>query len=110
MATGSFQLRIEPYMDIQLSFEQAEGFQEKARRIVFEHVFAQFDKSDKVPHYTVNDVYVVWFCKTLKNWKALVSTTIPDQMYYEVTYNGEVGETYLDAYKKIANVRVPDEI
>lgn len=52
---------------------------------------------------TVDDVYVVWFCKTLQNWKALVSTTITDGMYYEVTHNGDKNETYIDVYKKWDN-------
>lgn len=57
---------------------------------------------------TEDDVFVVWFCKALKNWKALVSTTVSDGMYYEVTHNGDRGETYLDAYKKWENVCIPD--
>lgn len=57
---------------------------------------------------TEDDVFIVWFCKTLQNWKALVSTTVSDGMYYEITHNGDKGETYLDAYKKWENVRIPD--
>lgn len=45
----------------------------------------------------------MWSCKTLQNNKALISTTIPDGMYYEITYNGDKGEMYLDAYKKMHN-------
>ena len=52
---------------------------------------------------SLSDVYVVWFCKTLQNWKALVSTNVPDNMYYEVTYDGDRNVTYLDAYKKWDN-------
>lgn len=52
---------------------------------------------------SIDDIYVVWFCKTLQNWKALISTTLPDGMYYEVTYNGDKKEIYLDAYKKFEN-------
>lgn len=51
-----------------------------------------------------NDVYIVWICKVLQNNKALVSTTVEDGMYYELTYNGDKGELYLDAYKKIENI------
>lgn len=58
---------------------------------------------------TTNDVFVVWFCKTLQNWKALVSTTPPDGMYYEVTYNGDKKETYVDAYRKWQNVQFQDD-
>lgn len=52
---------------------------------------------------TTDDVYIVWFSKTLQNFKALVSTTVSDGMYYEVTYNGDKQELYLDAYKKWEN-------
>ena len=52
---------------------------------------------------TEDDVFIVWSCKTLQNNKALVSTTISDGMYYELTYNGDKQELYLDAYKKWEN-------
>jgi hypothetical protein len=57
---------------------------------------------------TMDDVYVVLFSKTLQNWKALVSTTVSDGMYYEVTHNGDKHETYLDAYKKWENMTIKD--
>lgn len=56
----------------------------------------------------MDNVFIVWFCKTLQNWKALVSTTIPDGMYYEVTYNGDKKEVYLDAYKKFENRKITE--
>ena len=56
----------------------------------------------------MEDVFIVWFSKTLQNWKALVSTTVSDGMYYEVTHNGDKCETYLDAYKKWDNKCIPD--
>ena len=49
------------------------------------------------------DVYVVWYCKTLQNAKALLSTPVSDGIYYELTYNGDKRELYLDAYKKWEN-------
>lgn len=60
---------------------------------------------------TPEEVYVVWSCKTLGNNKALLSTTVPDGMYYEITYNGAKGEAYFDAYKKWENccIKVEDE-
>lgn len=60
------------------------------------------DKSDG-KQITHDDVYIVWLCKTLQNNKALASTTLPDGMYYELTYNGDKRELYLDAYKKFEN-------
>lgn len=56
---------------------------------------------------TKDDVYVVWTCKTLQNKKALLGTTLPDGMYYEITYNGDKKEAYFDAYKKEANICIP---
>lgn len=80
----------------------------KARMLVFGYVKAQLEKTDTHVTFEEGEVYVVWFCKTLQNWKALVSTTLPDGMYYEVTYNGDKRETYIDSYKKFHNVKIPD--
>jgi hypothetical protein len=65
------------------------------------HIFATDGKT-----VTENDVYVVWLCKALQNSKALLSTTLPDGMYYELTFNGDKDEIYLDAYKKVENQRI----
>ena len=80
---------------------------EKAKQIVVDYFNMHADATDH-KQITKDDVFIVWFCKTLQNWKALVSTTIPDCMYYEITHNGDKGETYLDAYKKWENVRIPE--
>jgi hypothetical protein len=82
--------------------------QMQARQMIVDYFNARVDKSDDRVHIQVEDVYVVWWSKTLQNWKALVSTTVPDGMYYEVTHNGDAGENYIDAYKKFDNVCVPD--
>ena len=72
------------------------------KEIIADYVNKHVDKTDNV-QITTDDVYVVWFCKTLQNWKALVSTTLYDGMYYEITHNGDKNETYIDAYKKWEN-------
>ncbi len=82
--------------------------QDEARAKVYDYVKAHLEKTDTHVTFGLDEVYVVWFVKVLQNWKALVSTTLPDGMYYEVTYNGEKGETYIDAYKKFDNVCVRD--
>lgn len=74
----------------------------KAKQIVMDYFNTKVDVTDK-KQITLNDVYVVWFCKTLQNWKALVSTNVSDGMYYEVTHNGDENETYVDVYKKWDN-------
>ena len=70
------------------------------------YVNNHLDKSDGKAISTA-DIYVVWMCKTLQNSKALLSTTLPDGMYYELTWNGDKGELYLDAYKKFQNLCFP---
>lgn len=68
--------------------------------IVKNYILEHLDKSDPVPKF---EVYTVWKCKTLQNWKYLLSSTLFDGMYYELTYNGNKNEWYLDAYKKFEN-------
>ena len=78
---------------------------DKALEIVRQYIEEHLDKSDPKPKL---DVYIVWKCKTLQNWKYLISSTLPDGMYYELTYNGDKSEWYLDAYKKFENVVIPE--
>ena len=80
---------------------------EKAKQLVVDFFNEEAEKTDGFV-LTVDDVYIVWWSKTLQNWKALVSTTVSDGMYYEVTYNGDKKETYVDAYKKWKNKRIED--
>ena len=49
-------------------------------------------------------VYIVWKAKVLQNWKYLISTDVPDNYYYELTFNGDKNEWYLDAYARTTNV------
>lgn len=80
-----------------------EEFLRLCKAKVAEYTNSHMDKTDG-KQITVQDVYVVWSCKTLQNSKALLSTTVPDGMYYELTYNGDKHELYLDAYKKFQNM------
>ena len=74
-----------------------------ARRIVKEYVEEHLDKSDKDIKESDKQPYIVWKCKTLQNWKYLMSTDLHDGMYYELTYNGDKKELYLVTYKKESN-------
>lgn len=78
---------------------------ERAIKIVCQYVFDHLDRGDETPEF---EVYTVWKCKVLQNWKYLLSTSLPDGMYYELTYNGDKHEWYLDAYKKFENVRIEE--
>lgn len=75
---------------------------ELSKKVVVDYFNDNVEKTDDLK-ISRDDVYVVWFSKTLQNFKALVSTTVFDGMYYEVTYNGDKKELYLDAYKKWEN-------
>lgn len=82
---------------------------EKAIEIVYNYVKERLEKTDTHVTFNKDEVYLVWMCTILGHWKALLSTTLPDGMYYEVTYNASKLEFYIDAYKKFENVRLPYE-
>lgn len=77
------------------------------KSFVAEYVNRHLDITDNVL-LDKEDVYVVWQCKTLQHAKALLSTPLPDGMYYEITYNGDKDEYYFDAYKKFENIKLVD--
>jgi len=77
-------------------------FEEVCKKAVSDYTNKHMDKTDGTS-ITPDDVYIVLQCKTLQNSKALVSTTVSDGMYYELTYNGDKHELYIDAYKKFDN-------
>lgn len=79
----------------------------KVHDIVCSYIKEHLDKSDKAVEFKT---YTVWKCKALQNWKFLISSTLPDGMYYELTFNGDKNEWYLDAYKKFENRVIIDEI
>ena len=81
------------------------NFVNLCKKTIVEYVNNKLDKSDGVS-ITEDNVYTVWMCKTLQNNKALMSTTLSDGMYYELTYNGDKEEMYVDAYKKWENFKV----
>lgn len=82
--------------------------QARAQELVYGHVRARLEKTDVHVTFSPEDVYVVSFMYILGHWKAMVSTTLPDGMYYELTHNSAKNETYLDSYKKWDNVVIPD--
>lgn len=78
-------------------------FVNRSKKLIVEYVNKNRDVTDS-KEITEDDVYVVWISKVLQNNKALLSTTLSDGMYYEITHNGDKNEIYLDAYKKWENI------
>lgn len=72
----------------------------EAHKIVRKYIFDHLDATDDIPPVTI---FTVWKCKALQNWKFLISSSLPDGMYYELTFNGDKHEWYLDAYRKFEN-------
>ena len=86
---------------------------EKAMGLVVRHfndASADYPDGD-VPiraQVTEEDVREVWFTKTLQHWKGMYIVLGPNNLYYEVTYNGDKHEAYVDVYDKLENVRYED--
>lgn len=89
--------KVGPDMDPQL----------KAKMLVVQSFNQLRDKTDSQP-LKIEDVYVVKFSYVLGYHKTLLSTTVSDGKYYEVTYNALKEETYIDTYVKLRNEGVSD--
>lgn len=51
-----------------------------------------------------DEIFLVWYSKTLQNHKALLGVTGRYGEYFEATYDGDVNKVYLDVYKKDKNI------
>lgn len=80
--------------------------EDAAKQLVTNYILEHLDKSDVPVKF---NVYIVWSCYILGNYKMLLSSTLYDGMYYEVTYNANKHEYYLDAYKKFENKCIVEE-
>lgn len=67
--------------------------------------------ADNMDGIRADDIFVVWYSKTLQNHKALLGTRFANY-YFECTYNGDKKEMYVDVYDKVQNVcvKVPDRL
>jgi hypothetical protein len=73
----------------------------QAKNLVYIAVKEELVALERHGTFGIDEIYVVWFAYILGGWKALVSTSLPDGRYYEVTSNKEKGETYVDIYMKL---------
>jgi hypothetical protein len=87
---------------------ETDMFVKAAKYLIQDFYNNSLDKTDNVT-LKDDDIYVVWYAKTLKNSKGLLSTRLIDGMYFEITYNGTDKEFYFDAYKKWQNKAVKVE-
>jgi hypothetical protein len=84
-------------------------FLDEMKQVVADEYNIYVAQVASLPRISINELYVVWFSKTLQNWKSLVSTSRSgDGLYFEITHNGDKGETYVDTYIKTKNTVYKD--
>ena len=71
--------------------------------VVLDYYHKNVEGGEKV---TLDDVFVVWSCKTLQNYKVIVAVAFADERLFELTYNGDKCETYVDVYEKKDKVTI----
>ena len=74
------------------------------QRICKEKLVKWYNSQKQNEKIGLSNVYIVWSCKALQNYKCLASTTVSgDGIYAEYTYNGDKQELYEDIYRKVEN-------
>ncbi len=58
---------------------------------------------------TIEELHLVWFAKALENYKCVIIDLKDNQRYYELTYNGNKNEIYLDIYNKEHNIVIDNQ-
>jgi len=79
-------------------------FVARAKQVLIQYLDEYENGADEATY----EIFVVWFTKTLQNWKVMMITTLREEMYYEVTHDGNQKVTYVDTYQKVENAIVPD--
>lgn len=75
--------------------------EEKVFRLIYNYL------NDRYRNTNINDMFIVWSCYILGNRKYLVGVK-DSSSYFEVTYNKNKKEWYIDEYSKINNIRIKD--
>lgn len=71
--------------------------EEKVFKLIYNYL------NDRYRNTNINDMFIVWSCYILGNRKYLVG--IKDSSnYFEVTYNVNKKEWYIDEYNKVNNI------
>ena len=71
--------------------------EEKVLQLIYDYL------NDRYGNTSINDMFIVWSCYILGNRKYLVGLK-DSSNYFEVTYNINKRECYIDEYSKINNV------
>lgn len=80
------------------------------QRVCLKKLVEWYNKNYPDVEVDFDNVFIVWSCKTLQNYKCLASTTVSgDGIYAEYTYNGDKQELYEDVYKKVTNTCITEE-
>lgn len=83
-------------------------FIKACKQLIADYVLRNFDL------ISTDEVQVVWQTKVLQNNKALlvVPGASPEifKLYFEITYNGDKEEYYLDVYKKQENKKIRHKV
>ena len=82
-----------------MNIKDTKHFQE----VCFEKAKEYFQEQSGQP-FECEKISVVWYCKTLQNFKCLIFAYSNGKgLYFEFTFNGDKGELYMDVYTKIKN-------
>lgn len=84
----------------------SKDFLEKVKCIVADDYNNRFNLHLSPLARNKDSVFIVWSCKILQNNKALAGVYGDNSMYYEVTYNGDKDEFYIDEYHKTSNTKI----
>lgn len=76
-----------------------------ATKAVREFVDSTLNKGE-YPNGKEYKVYIVACSYILGNEKYWISTDLPDGKYFEVTYNSDKNEMYIDVYVRVHNHRM----
>jgi hypothetical protein len=97
-------------MGHEVSFiEEPCDFMDHARQLIFEYVTVWFKKSDRDVTFTKDDISVYWFSKDGGDWRVLLTTTLQNDIYYQVTHFADKEETSIDVYYKYGTVTIQDK-
>ena len=79
----------------------------KAHRLVFEYMTEYrplFGSETIIPE----DIFILWFSMSLQNWTAALGTALNPDLFFHVTYDGNLKQTTIAVYQKFDKVSVPD--